>query len=119
MLRCTACSGTLVLRETACDTCGVAYRGEFALPRLMRLAPNHLALAEVLVLSGGNLKALAGRLGISYPTLRKRVDELIAELCALREGDEARSDEILAGIESGAIPAAKGTRLIRELNGDL
>lgn len=116
MLRCTVCSGQLQVREMACPACDVQVSGEFGFPRLLRLSSKNLMLAEALVLSGGNLKALAQSLGISYPTLRKRVDDLIGELGKLRAEDERRIDEILRGVEAGTIPAAKGTRMIRELN---
>ncbi len=74
-------------------------------------------LGEALILAGGNLKELALSLGVSYPTVRKRVDDLIEELQTLRAEDERKIDDILRSIEAGTIPAAKGTRLIKELNG--
>ncbi|HEY8518457.1 MAG TPA: DUF2089 family protein [Gammaproteobacteria bacterium] len=117
MLHCTVCSGLLQVREMVCPACEVHVSGEFRFPRLLRLSAKHLALAEALVLSGGNLKAMAQSLDISYPTLRKRVDELIAELHKLRDEDQRRIDEILRDIEAGKISAEKGTRMIRELNG--
>jgi len=117
MLRCTVCSGLLQVREMVCSACEVQLNGEFGFPRLLRLSSRNMVLAEALVLSGGNLKALAQSLEISYPTLRKRVDDLIDELEKLRGEDERRIDEVLRGVEAGTIPAAKGTRMIRELNG--
>lgn len=117
MLHCTVCSGPLQVREMVCPACEMQLSGEFGFPRLLRLSSKNLALAEALVLAGGNLKALAQSLDISYPTLRKRVDDLIDELEKLHAEDDRRIDEILRGIEAGTIPAAKGTRMIKELNG--
>lgn len=85
----------------------------------MRLKDEHIKLAEAFVLSGGNLKELAGGLGISYPTLRKRVDEMVEELKRLRAEDEKAALAILAGIEKGEISAEEGTRRIKEMNGEL
>ena len=101
----------------ACRECELHLRGEFRFPRLLRLSARNLVLAEALVLSGGNLKSLAQALDISYPTVRKRVDDLIDELEALRAEDERRIDDILRAVEAGEIPASKGTRMIKELNG--
>lgn len=117
MLHCSVCEGLLEVREMACPACDLRLCGEFAFPRLLRLSGRNLALAEALILAGGNLKASAQALGISYPTLRKRVDDLIEELEKLRAEDERRIDEILRAVERGALPAAKGTRMITELNG--
>lgn len=100
-----------------CPACEMQLAGDFAFPRLLRLSSKNLVLAEALVLAGGNLKALTQQLEISYPTLRKRVDDLIGELERLRAEDEHRIDEILRAVEHGEIPAARGTRLIKELNG--
>lgn len=105
------------VRELACPACQIEVSGDFALPRLLRLSGKNLVLAEAMILAGGNLKSLAQSLRISYPTLRKRVDDLIDELEALRAEDERRIDDILRAVEAGEIPAAKGTRMINELNG--
>jgi hypothetical protein len=117
MLHCSVCEGELQVREMGCPACDMQVSGEFHFPRLLRLSSKNRVLAEAMILAGGNLKALARSLDISYPTLRKRVDDLIGELAALRAEDERRIGEILRDIESGSIAPAKGTRLIRELNG--
>jgi hypothetical protein len=117
MMHCSVCAGLLQVREMVCPACEVHVSGDFSFPRLLRLSGKNQLLGEALILAGGNLKELAQSLGISYPTVRKRVDELIEELEALRAADQRRVGEILRGIEAGTIPAAKGTRMIKELNG--
>lgn len=117
MMHCSVCDGLLQVRQMVCPACELNLSGDFSFPRLLRLSRKNLALAETLILAGGNLKELALSLGVSYPTVRKRVDDLIAELQALRTADERKVDEILRGIEAGTVPAAKGTRMIKELNG--
>lgn len=101
----------------ACPGCDMQISGEFGFPRLLRLSGKNLVLAEALILAGGNLKSLAQTLGISYPTVRKRVDDLIDELETLRAEDQRRVDAILRDVAAGKLNAAKGTRLIKELNG--
>jgi hypothetical protein len=117
MMHCSVCTSLLQVREMICPACELHVSGDFSFPRLARLSGKSLQLGEALILHGGNLKALAQSLGVSYPTVRKRVDELIEELRVLRAADERRVDEILRSIEAGAIPAAKGTRMIKELSG--
>jgi hypothetical protein len=117
MLTCPSCTGHLKVRQVECPACELRFSGDFELPRLLRLSGRSLALAEGLILAGGNLKALAESLGVSYPTVRKRVDDLITELEALRAGDQNRINEILRGMETGKISSARGTRMIKELNG--
>lgn len=112
------CCGPVHLERVGCRQCGVRFEGEFRLPRLARLSSDNRTLAEELVLSGGNFKELTGRLRVSYPTLRKRVDSLIEELSALRSGDEAATESILKDIEAGRTSADEGLRLIKEINGE-
>lgn len=88
------------------------------LPRLARLPREHQKLAEVFLLAGGNFKALAEQLGISYPTLRRRVDEMIAALQTTLTDDRKKADEILSRIEQGSMSAQEGLRLIREMNNE-
>jgi hypothetical protein len=74
-------------------------------------------LAEDIVLAAGNLKEVAGRLGISYPTLRKRVDAVVAALAGLRAADEAATGTMLDAVEGGRMTPEYAARRIRELNG--
>lgn len=119
MVSCPICHGTVHVERTACRHCNVRFDGGFELPRLARLPAGHRQLAEELILSGGNLKVLAGRLELSYPTLRKRVDSLIEALDDLRTVDESRTDSILNDIEAERMPANEGLRRIKEINGEL
>ena len=74
-------------------------------------------LGERLLLAGGNLKEVAGALEVSYPTLRKRLDDLIAALRRLRDEDEKRCQVYLDAVESGAMTPEEAARLIKELKG--
>lgn len=93
--------------------------GDFNLPRLVRLSPENRRLAEQLLLSGGNLKNMGEDMGISHPTLRKRVDDMIRELQTLRQEDDKRIEDILGKIERGEIKPEEGLRHIKEVNGEL
>ena len=87
--------------------------------RLARLSSDSADLAEKLILAGGNLTALAGEIGVSHPTVRKRVDGLIAELTALQDHDRAEAERILEDVEQGRTRPEEAARLIGEMNGSL
>lgn len=118
MISCPICRRSVHLERVACRHCKVRFEGEFRLPRLARLSSDNRILAEELVLSSGNLKELTGKLAVSYPTLRKRLDSLIEELSGLRSADQAAAESILKDIEAGRTPADEGLRLIKEINGE-
>lgn len=100
-----------------CHRCGVQSEGGFAVPRLARLPRDMQELAEQILLAGGKLKEVSGWQDVSYPTLRKRVDALIATLEELRGEDEAQVEALLADVESGALRAEYAARRINEIHG--
>ncbi|MGR9071507.1 MAG: DUF2089 family protein [Gammaproteobacteria bacterium] len=102
----------------SCRRCGLDFGGTFGVSPLARLAGEDAQLALLMIMSGGNLKQLAGELGITYPTLRKRVDRLISRVKSLREEEEAEIERLLQRIESGEIGAEEGVRLIQEMKGE-
>ncbi|MBL7007499.1 MAG: DUF2089 family protein [Planctomycetes bacterium] len=70
-----------------------------------------------LVLASGSLKELAGLYGVSYPTIRGRLDRLIDRLARLRDGEptDAMSELLARFVENGEITLPAAQR-IRRLN---
>ena len=75
--------------------------GDFLLPALARLRSEDQQFALAFVLRSGSLKEMARLYGVSYPTVRNRLDELIARLGANVEvlANEAAEDP--AGVDGG------------------
>ncbi|HUF10802.1 MAG TPA: DUF2089 family protein [Rhodothermales bacterium] len=117
MNTCLKCDGPLEPIRLACERCGIEISGRFETSRLTRLSGEHQDLAERILLSGGNLKEVAEAVGVSYPTLRKRVDELIAALEALRKSDQRRADAFLEAVENGNMRPEEAARRIGEMGG--
>ena len=117
-MRCPSCESALQVTAYQCDGCGLQLSGQFLSSRLSRLSVSHLQLAESFILAGGNLRTLAEEQGVSYPTLRKRLDELMADLQSLLNEDNAFIEDMLDKTERGALSAQQAARHIRELNGD-
>jgi len=92
---CPVCSGELAVTRLHCDTCGTTLEGEFSVGRFGRLTKEQLALLESFLRSRGNLRDMERELGISYPTVRSRVEALVRALgFGPREGsDEANAAE--------------------------
>lgn len=77
---CPVCSGELTIARLHCRSCGTALEGEFGVGRFGRLDREQLSLLESFLRSRGNLKEMERELGISYPTVRGRVDSLVRAL---------------------------------------
>lgn len=77
---CPVCSGELTIARLHCRTCGTSLEGEFGVGRFGRLNVEQLALLESFLRARGNLKEMERELGISYPTVRGRLDALVRAL---------------------------------------
>ncbi|HET7520834.1 MAG TPA: DUF2089 domain-containing protein [Candidatus Limnocylindria bacterium] len=104
---CPVCEGELLISRLHCRSCGTALEGEFGVGRFGRLSKEQMALLESFLRSRGNLKEMERELGISYPTVRGRVDALVRAL-GLADGNETDVD--LGSLEADASdePAAAG-----------
>jgi hypothetical protein len=77
---CPVCSMELSVTRLHCRSCGTTLEGEFAVGRFGRLSKDQLALLESFLRSRGNLRDMERELGISYPTVRSRVEALVRAL---------------------------------------
>lgn len=110
---CPACGDGLRVERLACGSCGTRVEGAFRPPRLARLSRSSRELVELLVLSSGSLKGVARSLGVSYPTVRKRVDGLIDELEREIEADERYRREALRRVADDEESPVEAARRIR------
>jgi hypothetical protein len=101
---CPICSGELAVTRLHCRSCGTTLEGDFNVGRFARLSREQFALLESFLRSKGNLKEMERELGISYPTVRARVDALLRAL-GLGGEDEASAGEIEAAA-TGTFEAA-------------
>ena len=87
------------------------------LPRLARLSPEDRKFVEIFVLSGGSLKEVGRHLNLSYPTVRARLDRVIAELHKLEEVHKEERLIVLKRLERSEISVAQAAALLDELPG--
>jgi hypothetical protein len=83
---CPVCEGELRVTRLQCGACGTGIEGRFSVGRFSRLSRDQLALLESFLRARGNLRELERELGISYPTVRNRVEALLRVL-GLADGD--------------------------------
>jgi hypothetical protein len=77
---CPVCQGELAVTRLRCGDCGTTIEGEFTVGRFGRLSREQLAILESFLRSRGNLRDMERELGISYPTVRGRVEALVRAL---------------------------------------
>lgn len=89
---CPVCADELTITRLHCRSCGSALEGEFGVGRFGRLDREQMRLLESFLRARGNLKEMERELGISYPTVRSRVDSLVRALGLSDASAEAVDD---------------------------
>ena len=75
--RCPVCGDELAVTRLHCGSCDTQIEGRFQLGRFQRLSADQLAFVEVFVKNRGIIKDVEAELGISYPTVRARLDDAL------------------------------------------
>ncbi|WAH38482.1 DUF2089 domain-containing protein [Alicyclobacillus dauci] len=78
--RCPACDSAMQVTELSCPSCETKVQGTFAVSPVLQLPPEQLTFVEVFLRCRGNIREVERELGISYPTVRARLDEVIESL---------------------------------------
>ena len=118
---CPVCGDEMRVVRLKCRGCASALDGSFELSRLLRLEPEQLYFVETFLRNRGKIKDVEEELGISYPTVVARLNEVIAALGyeAQRDGEDAQEARrtILDELSEGRIDAAEAAKRLRELQG--
>lgn len=70
----------MMVTELTCPDCDTKVQGRFAPSPLFHMTPPQLEFVEVFLRCRGNIREVERELGISYPTVRSRLDEVIEQL---------------------------------------
>jgi hypothetical protein len=113
---CPACGNTTFeIRRLGCTKCGTAVEGHFSVSRLATLPEEYVSFVETFLKCRGNIKEVERELGISYPTVRSRLDKVVA-LLGLGE-DESRLSrrDILASLEKNEMTPEEAVEALKAL----
>ena len=112
---CPTCSSNLTITEVTCDTCGTQVRSRYQPGSFSALDEEQQTFLFLFVRSRGNLKELEKTLGVSYPTVRAKLDEVIERLEPPTAPQPAAGDRkaVLAMVQSGQLAASDALALLR------
>ena len=111
---CPVCSNELAVTRLHCGSCGTTLEGDFSVGRFGRLSRDQLALLESFLRSRGNLREMERELGISYPTVRSRVEALVRALGFGARADAEDLDETPGDVTAPAAPTGASREAILE-----
>jgi hypothetical protein len=89
---CPVCEGDLLVTQLRCTNCGTEVNGAFALSGLATLREPHASLIEMFLRLRGNVKDMERELGLSYPTVRARLEEALTAAGFPKESPRGESD---------------------------
>ena len=121
LTQCPVCKDELIVTRLQCQTCNTSIEGHFYGGPFANLSHEHMQFIEVFVRSEGKLTRMEAELGLSYPTVRNRLHEVIRAM-GYEPGKEESVDlneekrrNILADLDAGRISAEDA---MRALNGE-
>jgi hypothetical protein len=121
---CPVCGDKLSITKLGCPHCLTAIEGDFHPCEFCRLPEDDLYFIKVFIKCRGNIKDVEKELGISYPTVRSKLDCVIKELgfevpnkdvTKEKERKETLKNEILDQLSKGEITAKEAAEKIKSL----
>ena len=78
--QCPICGEPLHVTKLHCRNCDTSVEGQFALGRLYHLSPEQLRFVEIFIKCEGKINRVEGEIGLSYPAVRARLNDVIQAL---------------------------------------
>lgn len=78
--KCPICGDELTITRLHCHNCGVEINGDFSLSKLCRLSKEQLTFVLLFLKNQGNIKAIEKDMNISYPTVKKILNDVLVNL---------------------------------------
>ena len=119
---CPICGGEMMITRLYCPECDVKLEGRFSFGGLGGLSQEQLAFVETFVACEGKITRVQRALGISYPTVRSRLEEVILAM-GYEVGEEDEEEpvvddevrkQVLDDLASGRISSADAVRLLQQ-----
>jgi hypothetical protein len=118
--RCPLCGGEVTVTRIYCRDCDTTIEGRFSGGPFSQLNPEQLSFVETFIRCEGKITRMEIELGLSYPTIRNRLLEVIRTLGYEPGGEEptrlseAERQKILEDLDQGRISAEEAMRLLQE-----
>lgn len=113
--KCPICNAKLKITKLRCNKCGTVIENDFEFSKFEYLAEEQLNFMEVFLKCRGNIKDVEKELGISYPTVRSKLDEVVSALgYTVVKKSTVGSKEIIDMLEKGEISAEQAVNMIKD-----
>lgn len=116
---CPVCSKKLRAIKLKCSSCSTVIENEFEFSKFDYLSKEHLYFIEVFLKCRGNIKDVEKELGISYPTVRAKLDEVLGSLgyaspIPTAKASNISRNKVLDALESGEIDPEEALNMLKQ-----
>ncbi len=102
----------VVVERVRIPSRGIAIEGQFDLPPLAGLPAEDQVFVAAFVQSHGSIKRMEQIFGVSYPTIKNRLNRITAQLGLVEEVPPNRSEEAIAGLERGELTVEQALEML-------
>ncbi len=116
--QCPACGGQIIITEIRCTNCHLKMQGEFTPGLFSTLSSDQLTFVRAFLRVRGNLSEMEKVLGVSYPTIRNKLEEINNVLDNAEQNPPPANGErsaILNKVASGELDAAQALEQLKRL----
>jgi len=115
---CPTCGQAMTVTGLSCDQCGTELRGRFRLTRFDLLSDEQIVFLERFLRARGNIRDVERETGLSYPTVRNRLDNLLRalgldETRSQTDVPEAMKLAVLDGLADGSLNLRTAIQYLR------
>jgi hypothetical protein len=111
---CPSCNARLNITELKCNKCNTVVQGQFPINKLISLSEEDRDFLMTFLRSRGNIKEVQERMGISYPTVKNKLDKLLSALGLYDDIKNPTKNEILSALNNGEISTEEAINLLNE-----
>ena len=115
--QCPVCDSGMSVSELTCESCGSSLKGRFQVPSLCCLPDDLYQFLLVFIKNRGVIRDVEKELGISYPTVRSRLDAVLAALGYGEQVARTDSNQVIEMLERGEITPEEAEKMLRGESG--
>lgn len=115
--KCPVCGGDTEITKISCSHCDTKIEGRFQMCKFCRLTTDQKNFLDAFIKCRGNIKEVEKELGISYPTVKNKLDDVAAALGYKSEAvpeDTEKKKDVLGKLDSGEISVEEALDLLKD-----
>lgn len=115
--KCFVCGSETEATKISCNVCDTSIEGHFKPCKFCRLNPDQKHFLDIFVKCRGNIKEIEKELGVSYPTVKNKLEDVASALghkAASPENENAKNrKEVLDKLNNGEISVEEALSMLK------